>query len=117
MAPSPEMFGHLLTEAVYRIRSIEAKSIAIVQDELGYAIGRETGWLARSNTGAKIIFPESLAEVEQLTREIVRRTDLARSWIEQFFKSADYPQWRALCDELFPPLLSSLPCLRRTGEP
>ena len=108
MPPSPGIFGRMLTEAVYRIRSIEAKSIAIVQDELGYAIGRETGGSA-IEYWRKDHIPESPAEIEQLTREIVRRTDLARSWIEQFLKSGDHPQWRALCDEFFPPLPTSLP--------
>ncbi|MFL5805561.1 MAG: ATP-binding protein [Roseiflexaceae bacterium] len=108
MAPSPETFGHLLTEAVYRIRSIEAKSIAIVQDELGYTMGRETGGSA-IEYWRKNHVPTSPDEVEQLAREIVRRTDLSRVWIEQFLKSTDYPRWRALCDELFPPLPPPLP--------
>ncbi|HET9222541.1 MAG TPA: hypothetical protein VFO07_08560 [Roseiflexaceae bacterium] len=107
MPSSPGLFGRLLTEAIYRIRSIEAKSIAIVQDELGYAIGRETGGSA-IEYWRKYHIPESLAEIEQLTREIVRRTDLARPWIEQFLKSGDHPQWRTLCDEFFPPLPPSL---------
>src|SRR6266545_8235033 len=103
MAPSPKLFGQLLTEAVYRIRSIEAKSIAIVHDELGYAIGRENGGSA-IEYWRKGHVPEYLVEVERLAREIVRRTDLLRAWMERFLKSADYPQWRALCDELLPPI-------------
>jgi hypothetical protein len=108
MALSPEAFGHLLTEAVYRIRSIEGKSIAIVQDELGYALGRETGG-SPIEYWRKNHIPTSPAEIEQLVREIVRRTDLGRTWIEAFLKSAAYPEWKTLCDELFPPLSPSMP--------
>jgi AAA domain len=108
MAPSPATFGRLLTEAVYRIRAIEAKSIAIVQDELGYAIGRDTGGSV-IEYWRKNHIPTSLDEIERLAREIVRRTDLGRAWLEQFLKSADHPRWRALCDEFFPSLPPPLP--------
>jgi hypothetical protein len=101
MSSSPELFGRLLTEAVYRIRSIEAKSIAVVQDELGYAIGREKGGSA-IEYWRKNHVPESLAEIEALAREIALRTDLSRAWVERFLRTAAYPYWRRLCDELFP---------------
>src|SRR5262245_40237601 len=107
MALSPAAFGHLLTEAVYRIRAIEATSIAIIQDELGYAIGRETGGSAIEYWRKQHV-PDDPDELERLARAIVRRTDLSRAWTEKFLKSADHPRWRALCDELFPPLPSSL---------
>jgi hypothetical protein len=38
-----EQFAQLLTEAVHRIRFRESKTIQIVQDELGYALGRDGG--------------------------------------------------------------------------
>jgi hypothetical protein len=100
MSSSPELFGRLLTEAVYRIRSIEAKSIAIVQDELGYAIGREKGGSA-IEYWRKNHVPESMAEIERLAREIAQRTDLSRMWVERFLRTAAYPHWHRLCDELF----------------
>ena len=40
MAKSAREFGELLTQAVYAIQAVEPnKSIRMIQDELGYAIG------------------------------------------------------------------------------
>ncbi len=100
MALSPEAFGHLLTEAVYRIRSIEGKSIAIVQDELGYALGRETGGSA-IEYWRKDHIPTIPAEIELLAREIVARTDLGRPWIEAFLRSAGYPEGKRYATSSF----------------
>ena len=43
MAQSADRFAQLLTEAIYQIRLLEHKNISIVQDEVGYSIGREGG--------------------------------------------------------------------------
>lgn len=101
MPPSNE-FGALLTEAVYRIRSIEGKngkSIQMVQDELGYAIGRDSGGSAIEHW-RKGNIPLRYQEVEALAREIVRRTDLGRPWLERFLRCARHPNPRRVCDEL-----------------
>ncbi|MBW7886582.1 MAG: hypothetical protein H3C34_28925 [Caldilineaceae bacterium] len=43
MAENAERFAQLLTEGLHRIRRREGKTIAAIQDELGYALGREGG--------------------------------------------------------------------------
>ncbi|HEU5015719.1 MAG TPA: hypothetical protein VFT66_24560 [Roseiflexaceae bacterium] len=101
MASAPHEFGRLLTAALYRIRSIEDKPIQVVQDELGYSIGRESGGSAIEHW-RKGHVPARQAEVEQLAREIVRRTDFDRSWLLKFLRSADNPRADVLCNELFP---------------
>ncbi len=38
-----ENFAQLLSEGIHRVRLCESKAIQIVQDKLGYALGREGG--------------------------------------------------------------------------
>lgn len=104
MARSPEKFAQLLTEAVYRIRILEArtikKTIRIVEDELGYALGREGSSCIEYWRKGNI--PATMDDVEKLARELVKRGGLDREGLEQFLASAGYPQPTSLCDELFP---------------
>lgn len=102
MPTSPE-FGKLLTDAIYRIRSIEGrgKSVQIVQDELGYAIGRDSGGSSIEHW-RKGNAPANHQEVEALLREIVRRTDLDRAWAERFLRSGHHPFPERVRDTLFP---------------
>lgn len=99
MRQSPNKFAELLTEGIYRIRLTQSKTIQAIQDELGYALGREGG--SAIEYWRKGHIPK-LTEVERLGREIVNRSNLQRAWLEQFLDSADYPKTSRLCDELFP---------------
>jgi hypothetical protein len=96
----PREFGRLLTEAVYRIELSDSKSIQIVQDELGYALDRESGGSA-IEYWRKGHIPARMIDVERLARAIVQRGALGRDWLERFLKSADYVNTTELCDELF----------------
>jgi hypothetical protein len=96
-----EKFAQLLTEGVHRVRLNESKSIQVVQDELGYALGREGG--SAIEYWRKGHIPPKLADVEKLATEIVKRANLERSWLEQFLRSVDHPYPTRLLDELFPP--------------
>ncbi len=100
MSKSAEKFAQLLTEGVHRIRLREAKTIQIVQDELGYALSREGGSVIEY--WRKGHLPPYLADVEELARVIVRRGRLEREWLEQFLRSANHPTPEALCNELTP---------------
>ncbi len=40
---SAEKFANLLTEGIYKIRFEEDKTIRVIQDELGYSLGKEGG--------------------------------------------------------------------------
>ena len=99
MAASPTKFAQLLSEGVHRVRLYEGKSVQIVQDELGYALGREGG--SAIEYWRKGHVPARLTEVEELARALVRRGQLDERWLEHFLHSAGHPIPTALNTELF----------------
>jgi predicted ATPase len=101
MAGSPETFAQLLTEGIHRIRIREGKTIRIIQDELGYLLGREGG--AAVEHWRKGNLPPKLADVEQLAQAIVLRGQLDRSWLERFLRSVGYPAPAGFADAIFAP--------------
>jgi predicted ATPase len=105
MAASPEKFAQLLTEGIQRIRIHEGKSIRVIQDELGYLLGREGG--AAVEHWRKGHLPPHLADVEQLARAIVTRGVLDQAWLEAFLRSAAHPVPSILNAELFPSLIAA----------
>ena len=106
MARSPFKFGQLLTEAIYNIRAHEAKrtkkTLGLIQDELGFALGRDGG--SSIEYWRKGNIPAAVADVEQLAREVVKRRGLDRSRLKQFLDSAGYLDAPRLCEALFPTL-------------
>jgi len=97
---SRRKFAQLLTEGIHRIRLRENKTVQIVQDELGYLLGREGG--SAIEYWRKGHLPAKLAEIEMLAREMVQRGQLEAAWLEQFLQSAEHPQPARLQAELFP---------------
>ncbi len=104
MAKSPEKFAQLLTEAIHKIRIHDSrtikKTIRIVQDELGYALGREGG--SCIEYWRKGYIPATMDDVEKLAQELAKRRGLDRKTLAEFLHSAGYPTPASLCDELFP---------------
>jgi hypothetical protein len=104
MDQSPQKFGQLLSEAVYQIRRREAsaikKTLRLVQDELGYAVGREGG--SAIEYWRKGNIPAKAEQVAELARELVRRGGLDRTGLAQFLASAGYSNAVSLAEELFP---------------
>ena len=100
MKESKQKFGQLLTEGLYQIKLREAKPLAVIQDELGYSIGRDTGGSSLAHWRRGNI-PASYAELETLVREIVKRGNLEKSWVEQLFAATEYSA-EAMCAALFP---------------
>ncbi|MEZ4642706.1 MAG: tetratricopeptide repeat protein [Chloroflexota bacterium] len=94
-------FASSLTEAIYRIRLKESKSVRVVQDELGYALGKRGG--ASIEYWRKGHLPVKLSDIEQLAREIVLRSDLDVLWLQDFLQSAGHPNPERVCQELLPP--------------
>ena len=89
MANRPaRQFARLLTEAVYRIRYLESKSIQAVQDELGYALGKTGG--SSIEYWRKGNIPADPAELAALARALVKRAGVDRVWLNQFLQYADY---------------------------
>jgi hypothetical protein len=72
-----------------------------VQDELGFALGREGGSCIEYWRKGHI--PATMGDVEELARELVKRGGLDQEELSQFLHSAGHPQPTSLRDELFPP--------------
>ncbi len=104
MAPqSPQRFGFLLTKAVRIVAMEKHKNIGIVEDELGYAIGRESGGSSIRYWRKGHIPPEP-DEVEKLARWLVKHKGLtAPQELKDFLDSAGHPTTVQLCAQLFPP--------------
>ena len=101
---SPRKFAQLLTDAIYKIRTeqskVTKKTLAIIQDELGYALGREGG--SSIEYWRKGHIPGTIDDIEQLARELVKRGGLNKNELTQFLDSAAYPTPPHLSNELFP---------------
>jgi hypothetical protein len=104
MTRSPEKFAQLLTEAIHRARIHESKTtkktIRILQDELGFALGREGG--SCIEYWRKGYIPPSTDDVEKLAQELVKRGGVDRKTLEELLSSAGHPQPTSLNDELLP---------------
>ena len=120
MAGSPQKFGQLLTEAVYKIRIAESKTIkktiSLIQDELGYTLGREGGSCIEYWRKGNI--PARLDDVEKLAGELVSRGDLNEAELKQFLAAAGHPNPAGLVADLFPlsPGDASRPALQVMAE-
>ena len=62
-----ELFAQILGKAVHYIAATENKSIKIIQDELGYALGRSGG--SAIDYWRRGHVPEDEQEIEQLARD------------------------------------------------
>jgi hypothetical protein len=103
-------FAELLTTAVRIIADRENKTVASVQDELGYALGRETGGSC-IEYWRKGHIPADPREVEKLAGELVKRAGFSPGECEQFLRCARYPYSKSVLDEL-PPSLAKEPTIR-----
>jgi hypothetical protein len=93
-------FADLLSEAVHRIRLCEYnKPISVIHDELGYALGRQGGTAIAYWRKGHVPKP---ADLEKLARELIRRSDLDRAWLQRFLQAAHYPYPENLLAALFP---------------
>ncbi len=106
MTKSSKKFAQLLTQAIYKIRIHESKTIkktlSLVEDDLGYELGREGG--SCIEYWRKGYIPVSMDDVEKLAGELVKRGGLNQPELEQFLASGGYPDPPGLSDKLFPPL-------------
>lgn len=96
-----EHFALILGKAVHLIAALENKSIKIIQDEIGYEIGRRGG--SPIDYWRRGHVPEEDAEIEQLARILVKRKGIqSPNILCQLLVSARFPQTAALCQQLFP---------------
>ncbi len=93
-------FAALLTEAVFRIKGLTSRPIEVIQDELGYAIGKKGG--ASIERWRQGYVPANLSDLEALARELAKQIDFNSAWFEEFLSYGGHPQPERLCNELFP---------------
>jgi hypothetical protein len=93
-------FAELLTTSVRTIAAQQNHTIASVQDELGYALGRKTGG-SSIEYWRKGYAPADIRDLEKLARELVKRGGLDRARCEQFLRSAGHPSAKATSRRLF----------------
>jgi hypothetical protein len=114
----PKQFGQLLKLAVRKIALQTGKKIAIVQDELGYALGRDSGGVAiqfweRGN------IPARKEEVGLLKEELVRRAGLAGEEAARFVGYGGFPELEQKPNQPFvagPPITDPRHFFGRTYE-
>ena len=94
-----ERFAELLTEAIHIIKRRQARSVAVIQDELMYALGRETGNPVEYWRKGHI--PASQTEFVQLVRELLARANLSREWLRSFWGCTDFLGLAEMEAELF----------------
>lgn len=101
MSNSAEQFAQHLTRAIRGICHHESKKISVVQEELGYALGRKGGSVIEH--WRKGHLPPHASDVETLACELVRRRGLENcEQLEEFLLSAGDPLPARLCSKLFP---------------
>ncbi|MEM8856922.1 MAG: tetratricopeptide repeat protein [Chloroflexota bacterium] len=105
MAESADRFAQLLTEAIYQIRLREHKNISIVQDEVGYAIGRDGG--SPIEYWRKGHIPKERTEIESLVKVMIERGEMDEAWLADFLDSAGYISPQPLINHYFPDLMET----------
>lgn len=98
MSRSAEKFAELLTEAIHAVRVNEGKTVRLVQDELGYTLGRNGG--SAVERWRKGNLPPHAQDVEAMARFLVERGHLTETWLTAFLDAAGYPQPAALIQQL-----------------
>lgn len=102
MLNAANTFGHQLKRAIDTAALAQNKSKGVILDELGHAVGRDSG------TSAVIYWrkghiPTNPVDVEKLARALVRLKGLPdQPALQKFLVGAGLPNVPALCAELFP---------------
>jgi len=107
MTASAERFGQLLTQGIHSIKAREGKTIATIEDELGYLLGKEGGAAIGHYRRGRGIPP--LPEVEKLGLTIMKRGLIDQAWLEAFLRSAGHPAPAIVVDERLPRLTADHP--------
>ncbi len=97
---SPNEFADLLTAAVRKIKAINDKNLDAIQDELGYALGRDGAsyilYLRRGN------LPTDARDLETLARALVAGRGLARDELLRFLRAGGHADPQAATAALWP---------------
>lgn len=106
MNKSGQKFGQLLTEGLYTLKLREDKPLGLLQDELGYAIGRSGGTTIAHWRRGNV--PANYHDLECLVREMVKRGGLGQNWVEQLLAQTEFSP-KDLSSELFAELGTTAP--------
>lgn len=93
-------FGTLLSAGIRIVAARENKSISIIEDELGYALGRKGGSVISRYRRGNI--PPKMSDIEILARILVHRGDLSADWLCSFLDIADYHFKNEFVESLLP---------------
>jgi hypothetical protein len=100
MGSSPARFAEILTTAVLLIKAHKGRNLDAIQDELGYALGREGGSFIQYLRKGHL--PANPDDVLALARELIRLKGLATLRdCEQFLESAGVPRPKETARELW----------------
>ena len=99
MAHMPEKFAELLTVAVRTIAVRRNRTVASIQDELGYILGREGG--SAIEYWRKGHVPANLVDLELLAETLVKQNGLNQAQLELFLRSGGHPSPEAVSPRLF----------------
>src|SRR5262245_9145969 len=97
MTNQSETFGRLLRGAINSIAAYEGKAAAVVEEELGAAIGLSGATIQRYKNGT---LPPEPRTVQILAEAAVRRGFLGRAWLQRFLQAARYPTPESLLSQL-----------------
>ncbi|MBI1299009.1 hypothetical protein GC175_29110 [bacterium] len=100
MPQDSEQFKACLDLAIRSLKRIKNKDIGVIEDELGYALGREGRSAVQYWRKGNI--PPQQRDVEDLARQIIVLGYRDAGWLHRFLSSAAHPDPRQLCDELLP---------------
>jgi len=104
-------FAALLTTAVRTVAAREHKSIACVQDELGYALNREGGSCVEYWRKGHI--PADLSDLEALVHQLLQREGLNHSEGERLLKLGRHPH----PESVLPPDVSRPQAVKAPASP
>ena len=114
MVRSKRTFAQLLTEGIYSIRLHESKPIQVIQDELGFALGRDGG--SPIEYWRRGYQPSKLADLELLAQLIQQRGKLQPDWLETFLFHGGHPYPAACRQKLLVEEIITSPSLVANGR-
>ena len=101
MEKNPRKFSEMLTKAIRKICFEKNIKIGVLQDEIGFAMGFESGanliyWRSRKK------IPAYEDDIANLASELIKRGQFDKTWLEEFLTAAGYSNTIELCEKIFP---------------
>lgn len=86
------LFSRMLSDALYTIKMVENRNLGVIQDELGYVLGRKGGSVIER--WRKGYLPPSSDDIEKLAHQLIARSQgqLDNEWLKDFLHAAGHPQ-------------------------